>query len=54
MEKHGVRRLPVTNADGELTGVLAADDMLKVFYHSLGEIVSIYKHELRQEKMARP
>jgi CBS domain-containing protein len=54
MEKHGVRRLPVTNAEGELTGVLAADDILKVFHHGIGELVSIYKHEFSHEKQARP
>lgn len=53
MEQHGVRRLPVTNNEGELVGILTSDDVLKVFYQGLGELVSLYKHEVKHEKQRR-
>jgi len=41
MHRHGVKRLPVTDADGRLVGVASRGDLLKVFLRP--------DHEMRRE-----
>ncbi|HZX64987.1 MAG TPA: CBS domain-containing protein [Myxococcales bacterium] len=40
MRKHGVRRLPVVDAEGRLTGLVAFDDMVVLLSRELGETVA--------------
>lgn len=51
LRSRGIRRVPVTNADGGLVGILTIDDVLEVLADQLGEIVQAIgnerKHELR-------
>ena len=40
MRKHGVRRIPVVNADGSLAGMVAFDDLVVLLAAELGETVA--------------
>jgi len=53
MDERGIRRLPVTNGDNELTGILSTDDVARVIHDQIGHIVSIYKREMEHERKAR-
>jgi signal-transduction protein with cAMP-binding, CBS, and nucleotidyltransferase domain len=46
----GVRRLPVVNADGQLSGVVALDDVLMLFGREMGHVASALSRELRRPK----
>lgn len=49
METSGVKRLPVTNSDGRLVGILSRSDILKVFARGDSEI----SQEIRSEVIER-
>ncbi|MEU4541324.1 CBS domain-containing protein [Streptosporangium sp. NPDC023825] len=38
MDRHGVGRLPVVRADGELAGIVSRRDLIKVFVRGDDEI----------------
>ena len=38
MRQHGIRRLPVVNADGVLVGIVTADDLVELIAEVLGEL----------------
>jgi predicted transcriptional regulator len=51
MREKGIRRLPVTDSLGKLTGILAADDLLRFIYEELGNLVSlVYKEKMKEYK----
>jgi CBS domain-containing protein len=54
MRQFGVRRLPVVNQRGELVGVVAADDALKVIAGDALEVVTAVGNEYRLEARKRP
>lgn len=41
MSEHGVRRLPVCNEDGELTGIITADDLTELIADESQHLASI-------------
>lgn len=45
MRQKVVRRVPVVNEEGYLTGMLSIDDVLEFFTKELSEIVSLFKKE---------
>lgn len=49
MREKGVRRIPVVNSEGFLVGVLAIDDILRMIFHELGNLVSLVKKEYETE-----
>lgn len=51
MRQLGLRRLPVVNHRGELVGVLAADDALKVVAGNRFDIVDTFRNERRLETL---
>lgn len=53
MREHGVRRLPVVNADGRLTGLLAVDNVLEVLAEQLDSVVRVVKAEQTKETALR-
>lgn len=53
MKANGVRRLPVTREDGQLVGVVAADDILRAITSQLhGLSDAMLQEQMREMKMA--
>jgi CBS domain-containing protein len=53
MRRKAIRRLPVVNDDGELTGVLTLDDVLQVLNRGLSTLVQLVIREQKQEALTR-
>ena len=53
MEEHGVRRLPIVDADGMLVGILTLDDILQYFTGQQSELVALVAREQRRERQYR-
>jgi CBS domain-containing protein len=53
MREKGVRRIPVVNSEDYLVGVLAIDDILRMIFHELGNLVSLVKKEYETELKLR-
>ncbi len=53
MRQHGVRRLPVVDADGRLCGILTIDNLLENFSEQLQSAVSVVKAEQTRETHLR-
>lgn len=53
MRRHGIRRVPVIDAEGHLTGVFALDDALKNIAEQLGDVTSLIRAEHWREEQRR-
>lgn len=53
MRSRGVRRLPVLGAQGELVGIVSADDLLELVAEELSSLARIIGREQRQEVSRR-
>lgn len=53
MRLRGIRRVPVVDAAGLLTGVVSVDDLLEFMAEEMGELARIGPHQQSQEKRAR-
>jgi CBS domain-containing protein len=53
MRQSGLRRVPVVDARGALTGIMALDDVIDVIASLLGDVAGSIKSELRQEWRVR-
>jgi len=53
MRSEGVRRLPVVDADGNLVGILAADDLIELFANELSGLAAILAKGQRLERAER-
>lgn len=53
MRSRGVRRLPVLGAQGELIGIVSADDLLELVAEELASLARIIGREQRQETSRR-
>ena len=49
MSIHGIRRLPVTDANGKLTGVISLDDVLVLLGNEMQNVAATLKKELVKE-----
>lgn len=50
MRKHGVRRLPILDAEGRLVGLVSLDDLLALLGRELGDVAGILSEELGHEQ----
>ncbi|MDB5935864.1 MAG: histidine kinase [Massilia sp.] len=53
MRLRGIRRVPVTNVAGGLTGIVSADDLLGFLAEEMSELARIGPHQQSQERHAR-
>jgi CBS domain-containing protein len=53
MRFRGIRRVPVVNAAGGLTGIVSADDLLEFLAEEMGDLSRISSHQQAHEKRAR-
>jgi CBS domain-containing protein len=53
MRQRGIRRMPVVNAHGALSGIVSVDDLLGFLAEEMGELARIAPHQQSQEKRAR-
>jgi CBS domain-containing protein len=53
MRGKGIRRVPVVNNAGELTGILAVDDLLEILAEELADLSKLIKREFHHEKEIR-
>lgn len=54
MRQHGVRRLPVVNAEGLLVGIVTADDLVEVIAKALGALSkAVAKGQSREARSHR-
>lgn len=53
MRQRGIRRMPVLNAHGSLSGIVSVDDLLGFLAEEMGELARIAPHQQSQEKRAR-
>lgn len=53
MRYRGIRRVPVVNKAGGLTGIVSADDLLEFLAEEMGELSRISSHQQSHEKRAR-
>jgi CBS domain-containing protein len=50
MRTHGIRRVPVVDATGALTGILSADDMIGLIARELQELAQLIAIERKRER----
>ncbi|HEX9174453.1 MAG TPA: CBS domain-containing protein [Telluria sp.] len=53
MRYRGIRRVPVVNKAGGLTGIVSADDLLEFLAEEMGELSRISSHQQTHEKRAK-
>jgi CBS domain-containing protein len=53
MRFRGIRRVPVVNAAGGLTGIVSADDLLEFLADEMSELSRISPHQQAHEKSTR-
>lgn len=54
MHKHGVRRLPVVDAEGHLAGMIALDDVLILLGHEMADAAAAIEEGLSRERVFEP
>ncbi len=53
MRFRGIRRVPVVDSTGALTGIVSVDDLLEFLAEEMGELSRISAHQRSQEKRVR-
>ncbi|NIO40558.1 MAG: CBS domain-containing protein [Burkholderiales bacterium] len=53
MRVRGIRRLPVTDADGVLVGIVAADDILGLLAEEIAGLAGMVTREEKRERISR-
>ena len=54
MLRHGVRRIPVVDADGCLVGIVAQDDLLELLTGQMSRLAKIPEFQAEREQQRRP
>lgn len=51
MQSHGIRRLPIVNADGALEGILSFDDIIDLLSEELADLARLVAREQDRERV---
>ncbi len=54
MKEHGIRRLPVSDGDDKLVGILTMDDVLALISQEIGGMVEAVQNQMGRERTLRP
>jgi len=54
LHAHGIRRLPVVDGNGSLTGIITLDDLLQHLTSQLEKLASVVSRQRSRETRARP
>ena len=54
MENNGIKRVPVVDEQGQLLGIVSADDLLKVLAQEMTDLTNIMDREVLREKLSSP
>ena len=54
MKEHGVKRIPITDTDGSLMGIISTHELMKVLSDELGEVVRVTERQREVENERRP
>lgn len=54
MREHGIRRVPVTDSEGTLAGIMTVDDVLDLLSEVLIDLAHLVDRQRRQEIRVRP
>ncbi len=49
MKQKGIRRIPVVDENGYLTGILAVEDLIELIAEQLGDLVNLFRRGQKQE-----
>jgi CBS domain-containing protein len=53
MRRHGIRRIPVVDKQGNLEGIFTLDDLLAVLTHDLESVVRLLARQAEHERQTR-
>jgi CBS domain-containing protein len=54
MKEHGVKRIPITDSDGALFGVISTHELMSVLSDELSEVVKVTERQHQVEAERRP
>jgi len=54
MQNESVRRIVVVNDEGQLEGLLSADDVIEIIAEAMNSLTKLIKHEFTREYQKRP
>lgn len=53
LRRHGLRRLPVVDAEGNLAGIVTRDDLLRFLATEIGELAEVLRRQLAESAAPR-
>jgi CBS domain-containing protein len=53
MRKHGIRRMPIVDAQGDLVGIVSVDDLIQILAQEMGDLAKLISREQSREAVSR-
>ena len=54
MKEHGVKRIPITDTDGALFGIVSTHELMSLLSDEMGEMVKVTERQHQVEAERRP